>query len=125
MRNTKVKVLTDLIQTKEYDNLMKCTANHCRTMAKMLEAEKKIILAMKDTMDFVGILDDKERVKRSRKIIVLTAKMMKLKQDREALLCTMTKCTEQLVDYQIKHRQLASDAADKIEKNMQRGYIPL
>jgi len=109
-------ILQKTIQSKEYKALTKC-AKQCDKFTEILEKEMVIVKKIKELSESNknGKSFDNIIAKAS-EITKLTKEMTQLYTKREALLCAMDKCANEMVDVQIKKNHLAIETLEKTEK---------
>lgn len=109
-------VLQKMIQSKEYKALTKC-AKQCDKFTDILNKEVEIVKKIKELTDSRKKGESFDNmIKRANELTTLTKEMTQLYTKKEALLCAMDKCANEMVDVQIKKNQLAIDTLEKTEK---------
>uniref|UniRef100_A0A6C0CTY8 Uncharacterized protein n=1 Tax=viral metagenome TaxID=1070528 RepID=A0A6C0CTY8_9ZZZZ len=111
-----VAILENMIKSKEYKNLSKC-AKQCDNFSKILDKEIAIIKKIKElseTKNNEKALDS--IIIKAGEITKLTKEMAQVYTKKDALLCAMNKCANDMVDVQIKKNHLAIESLEKTEK---------
>ncbi len=114
--DSSVAILQNMIKSKEYKNLSKC-AKQCDNFSKILDKEAAIIKKIKELSQSRKKGDSFDvMIKRAGELTTLTKEMTQLYTKKDALLCAMDKCANEMVDVQIKKNQLAVETLEKTEK---------
>ena len=113
------EVLGEVVKSKQFAKMKKCVEKNCPRMLEVLKQQEFLVAKLSKLMEAkTGARNLKDMIKSAKELTILTEKLAKLNTRKDALLCTFTKCADEVAETQVLQNQLTAKYAAKASKQI-------